>query len=287
MEQNFPPQEESIVWQGDFYRRPLRDSQGQTLWELLLCDRSGWQYQAMCPQGLASSDWVAAQMQRAKEGKLPKVLEVFRPQSLGLLTLAGQVLGVEVVPTRRTRELKAWLQKLSINYPRLPNYTGEPYQPVTVDQLPPVPMPENLWGEQWRFASLTAGDLVREFGDRPLRIRDIPENLLPLNLGLASSVAIPGLVIDGGRQSLNLARWIAANQPVSLDYIPGQPDGLILQAGLSDRWVMVTFDDPEVSQAARTYAIRQQLAKGLHFLLVQPDNSGMTYTGFWLLQKES
>ncbi|NEQ67039.1 MAG: DUF1092 family protein, partial [Symploca sp. SIO2D2] len=23
---------------------------------------------------------------------------------------------------------------------------------------------------------------------------------------------------------------------------------------------------------------------GLHFLLVQPDDSGMTYTGFWLLQ---
>ncbi|NJL90583.1 MAG: DUF1092 family protein [Coleofasciculaceae cyanobacterium SM2_1_6] len=286
MVQNFPPQEESI-WQGDFYRRPLRDSQGQTLWELLLCDATGWRYQVACSQALASSDWVTAQMQRARDGQLPTVLEVFRPQSLGLLTLAGQALGLEVVPTRRTRELKQWLQELSITYPRLPNYTGEPYQPVTVDQLPPVPMPENLWGEQWRFASLTAGDLVREFVDRPLRIRDIPKNFLPLNLGLASSVAIPGIVIDGGRQSLQLARWIAASQPVSLDYIAGQPDGLILQAGLSDRWVMVTFDDPEVSQAARTYAVRQQLAKGLHFLLVQPDNSGMTYTGFWLLQKES
>ena len=287
MEQNFPQQEESIVWQGDFYRRPLRDSQGQTLWELLLCDAAGWRYQAVCSQALASSDWVAAQMRSARAGKLPTALEVFRPQSFGLLTLAGQALGVEVVPTRRTRELKQWLQELAIAYPRLPNYTGEPYQPVTVDQLPPLPMPENLWGEQWRFASLTAGDLVREFVDRPLRIRDIPENLLPLKLGLASSVAIPGVVIDGGRQSLKLAQWIAASQPVSLDYISGQPNGLILQAGLSDRWVMVTFDDLEVAQAAHTYAVRQQLAKGLHFLLVQPDNSGMTYTGFWLLQKES
>jgi len=276
---------EQSIWQGDFYRRPLRDDQGQPLWELLLCDTQGWRYQALCPQSLANSSWLATQMRAAAE-ILPQKLEVFRPQSLSLLTAAGQVLGLEVVPTRRTPQLKQWLQELAITYPLLPNYTGEPYQPVTVEQLPPLPMPENLWGEQWRFASLSAGDLVREFGDRPLRIRSLPPELLPLNLGLASTVAIPGIIIDGGKKSLQLARWLETTQPVSLAYIPGQPDGLILQAGLSDRWVIVTFDDPEVSQAAQTFAIRQQLAKGLHFVLVQPDNSGMTYTGFWLLQKE-
>jgi hypothetical protein len=276
------------IWQADFYRRPLRDDQGKSLWELLLCDDQGWRYQAICAQSEANSSWLAAQIQQAAQElggeSLPMALQVFRPQSLSLLTAAGQVLGIEVMPTRRTLQLKSWLQELAIAYPRLPNYSGEPYQPVTVEQLPPVPMPENLWGEQWRFASLSAGDLVREFGDRPLRIRSLPNDLLPLKLGLASPVAIPGIIIDGGKQSLQLARWLESTQPVSLNYIPGQPNGLILQAGLCDRWVIVTFEDAEVIQAAQTFAVRQQLAKGLHFILIQPDNSGMTYTGFWLLQ---
>ncbi len=280
------------IWQADFYRRPLRDEQGKSLWELLLCDAQGWQYQAFCPQALANSNWLADQIQQAtqeyfgkKYGKaLPTALEVFRPQCLSLITAAGQVLGIGVIPTRRTPQLKSWLQELAIAYPRLPNYSGEPYQPVTVEPLPPVPMPENLWGDQWRFASLRSGDLVKEFSDRPLRVQVLPEDLLPLNLGLASTVAIPGIIIDGGKQSLKLARWLESTQPVSLNYIAGQPNGLILQAGLSDRWVIVTFEDEEVIQAAQTFAVRQQLAKGLHFLLVQPDDSGMTYTGFWLLQ---
>nr|WP_317106120.1 Tab2 family RNA-binding protein [Chroococcidiopsis sp. SAG 2025] len=37
---------------------------------------------------------------------------------------------------------------------------------------------------------------------------------------------------------------------------------------------------------AQIYAQRQQQSQGLHFLLVQPDDSGMTYTGFWLLRDE-
>jgi hypothetical protein len=51
-----------------------------------------------------------------------------------------------------------------------------------------------------------------------------------------------------------------------------------------DRWILVTFEDAEVAQAAQVYEQRKQQSQGLHFLLVQPDDSGITYTGFWLLQ---
>jgi hypothetical protein len=70
-----------------------------------------------------------------------------------------------------------------------------------------------------------------------------------------------------------------------LNYIPGDPDGLILEAGLADRWVVATFSDPEVAAAAQAFRSRQQANRGLHFLLVQPDDSGMTYSGFWLLRQ--
>jgi hypothetical protein len=84
-----------------------------------------------------------------------------------------------------------------------------------------------------------------------------------------------------------LARWLQRSNPVSLNYIPGEPDGLILEAGLVERWVLTTFEDQEVITAARAFRERQQVAQGLHFILVQPDDSGMTHTGVWLLQVET
>ncbi|MCA1991067.1 MAG: Tab2/Atab2 family RNA-binding protein, partial [Coleofasciculus sp. S288] len=165
-------------------------------------------------------------------------------------------------------------------------YTGEAYNPLALDKPPPLPLPEKLWGDRWRFATLPAGNIEETFSDRPIPILQMPEFLLPLNLGLASTVPVPGGVIDGGRQSMQLARWLQDVQPVALNYIAGVPDGLILEAGLVDRWVVATFEDKEVAAAAQMYEQRKQLSQGLHFLLVQPDDSGMTYTGFWLLKQD-
>jgi hypothetical protein len=117
-------------------------------------------------------------------------------------------------------------------------------------------------------------------------ILEMPEPFLPIHLGLASTALIPGGVIDGGRQSMRLAHWIQQHCPVALNYVPGDPDGLILEAGLVDRWVMATFEDRDVAAAGREFEQRKQLSQGLHFLLVQPDDSGMTYSGFWLLKME-
>lgn len=85
---------------------------------------------------------------------------------------------------------------------------------------------------------------------------------------------------------MRLAQWLKESQPVSLNYNAGAPDGLVLEAGLVDKWVLVTFTDEEVTVAGKLYQERKQLSRGLHFLLVQPDDSGMTYSGLWLLQDE-
>lgn len=274
------------VWQVDFYRRPLRNAAGEPLWELLICDATrSFTYEVLCPQPLADSSWLASQLQKAADKTgLPKVIQAFRPQSLNLLSSAGQILSIEVEATRRTEALKQWLEEKVSQYSSQDNYTGEPYNAITLDKPPPLPLPENLWGEQWRFAALPAGNIEEAFAQRPIPILQMPEFLLPINLGIASSVPVPGVVIDGGRLSMLLARWLDGVKPVALNYIAGAPDGLILEAGLVDRWVVATFEDQEVAAAAKIYQQRQQLSKGLHFLLVQPDDSGMTYSGFWLLQ---
>lgn len=275
------------VWQVDFYRRPLQNVVGQVLWELLICDPTRtFTYVALCPQSEANTSWLVSQIQLAADQQLPDLIQVFRPQSLSLIESAGLRLGISVEPTRRTFALKQWLQEREPLYRSMENYTGEPYNLLALEKPPPTPLPENLWGEQWRFATLPAGDVEEAFADRPIPILKMPEFLLPINLGLASTVPVPGVVIYGGRQSIRLARWLQEVQPVALNYVAGSPGGLVLEAGLVDRWIVATFEDKEVVAAALAYEQRKQAGQGLHFLLVQPDDSGMTYSGFWLLREE-
>ncbi len=276
-----------VIWQGDFYRRPLRDKNNRPLWELVLCDSTGsFEYTALCPQSEANLSWLVSQLERAggDRQKLPEAIAVFRPQSLSLMEEAGKVLGIKVEATRRVPALKKLLRNREGQYREMEGNTGETYDILAVESAPPLPLPENLWGDRWRFAALDAGSLVELWSDRPIPILEMPEFLLPLNLGLASSLPIPGVIIDGGRRSMLLARWLDEARPVSIKYVPGEPDGLILEAGLNERWVLATFEDKEVAAGGKIYEQRKEKSKELHFLLVQPDDSGMTYTGFWLLR---
>ena len=260
-----------MFWQADFYRRSQPDALGQVLWNLLICDSSfEFKYEATCAQSEANSSWVASQIKQAASGDLPDVIQVFRPQSLSLIEQAGNSLGIKVEATRRTAALKKWLEQKQ--------------QFTALDKPPPIPLSENIWGDKWSFATLKASNITEFISERPIPILETPDFLLPINLGLASTVQVPGVVIYGGRKSMRLAKWLQENRPVALNYIGGEPDGLVLEAGLVDRWIVATFEDEEVSQAAALYQQRKQQSQGLHFLLVQPDDSGMTYTGFWLLQ---
>jgi hypothetical protein len=149
--------------------------------------------------------------------------------------------------------------------------------------LPPQPLPEELWGESWQFVTINAGDLVDEFRERPIPYLVVPEQLTPTHLGLGDGVKIPGVIIYGGKQSRKIAEFIAKLPPKTLDFQWSDLGGLILTSTKGDRWIINTFSDLEVKKSAETFQIKKTLSKGLHFLLVTPDNSGMTDTGFWLL----
>ncbi|MGG6296503.1 Tab2/Atab2 family RNA-binding protein [Leptolyngbya sp. AN02str] len=274
------------TWQVDFYRRPLRDQADNPLWELVVAEpQSQFAAFAFCSQPQANSSWLTAQLQAFGKSELPERVQVFRPQALSLIEAACKPLGIPVEATRHTPALKQLLQVRTTDYSQMKEYTHEAYQPLAIDQPPPVPLPEGLWGDRWRFAAIAAADFEPAFAHKPIPIREMSPERSPMELGLASSTLIPGVVIDGGRASMRLARWLQQQAPAWLSYIPGDPDGLILEAGLSDRWVLATFTDTEVIAAAHTFRDRQQKANGLHFLLIQPDDSGITISGVWLLQR--
>ncbi|NJM95750.1 MAG: DUF1092 family protein [Acaryochloridaceae cyanobacterium CSU_5_19] len=83
---------------------------------------------------------------------------------------------------------------------------------------------------------------------------------------------------------MRLAQWLQQRQPLHLQVILAELNGLILAAGFKERYLLATFDDSEATAAAQIFAERKQSSQGLHFLLVQPDDSAVTFTGLWLLR---
>lgn len=275
------------MWQLDLHRPPLRSPQGEPLWEFLACDADlGFYYEAQIAQGSVNVDWVTAQLQAAiaQMGQTPDKIQIFRPQALSLLTLAAESLGLTITPTRHTPALHQWLRQRAEVYPTLDTYSGQAYDPLHLDSPPPLPLAEDLWGDRWGFVTLAAGDFERTFPYEPIPIAQLPPDWLPSQVGLASTTPLPGIVIDGGRQAMALAQWVQSVAPATLRYMAGEPDGLILDAGLCDRWVMTTFSDATMAQAGQQFEQRKVASQGLHFLLVRPDDSGMTHTGLWLLR---
>ena len=276
------------IWQADFYHFPFSSQDKQ--WELVICKSNSVAsdnheeqiiHTAQCSSADANADWLEKQILLAADG-IPETIQVFRPQSLGLIAIAGSKLGIKVEATRNTDVLKQVLTQRHKNYPN--------HNPLALDKPPPQALPESIWGDRWQIANIAAGQIVDLFCDRPIPIRSLPESLMPIDLGISSDIPIPGIVVYGGRKSMQLARWIDRQVPAFVDYIPtevGQSGGFILETGLVDRWIFNTFESAQAAEIAKAYEQKKLASKGLHFLLIQPDDSGMTTTAFWLLRKSS
>ncbi|NJK41377.1 MAG: DUF1092 family protein, partial [Acaryochloridaceae cyanobacterium SU_2_1] len=147
-------------------------------------------------------------------------------------------------------------------------YSGQAAHPPGTDWLPPQPIPEQLWGEHWQFVALIATDLELGLLQRPIPIQGIAQTSLPSQLGLDPSLSIPGVIINGGSRAMRLAQWLQQRQPLHLQVILAELNGLILAAGFKERYLLATFDDSEATAAAQIFAERKtKAAKGLHFFV--------------------
>jgi len=109
---------------------------------------------------------------------------------------------------------------------------------------------------------LPAGD-IESVTERPIPILKMSEFLLPINLGLASTDSCPRRC-DLWWTAINAFGTVVTGiSTCALNYVAGEPAGLILAAGLVDRWI-ATFEDQEVA-AATTYEQRKQLVKDYTF----------------------
>jgi RNA-binding protein Tab2/Atab2 len=151
--------------------------------------------------------------------------------------------------------------------------------------LPPQPLPEHLWGDLWQFVSLSAEDLEFSLWERPIPIRDIESpSLLPSQQALEGEMIIPGILINAGRQAMKLSRWLSEHQPRQIVAVNLELGAIILSTAQQARWILATYQDEAVRAAGQAFESRKMHSKGIHFLLIQPDDSGVTHSGLWILK---
>ena len=156
-----------------------------------------------------------------------------------------------------------------------------PHEPL----LPPQPLPEHLWGDLWQFVSLSAEDLESSLWERPIPIREIEApDLLPSQQTLDSEIVIPGILINAGRQAMKLSRWLSECQPRQIAAVNLELGAIILSTAQQARWILATYQDEDVRVAGQIFEARKAQSKGIHFLLIQPDDSGVTHSGLWILR---
>lgn len=263
-----------VIWEVDFYSRPVVDEQGKKLWELLLCDRQGEVRIAQaCPPDQINSRWLQEMLAPLVQQYGITHLRSFRAPMLPMLQRACEPLQVTVLPSRRVVALAHWLQeRWRTVYRQMPGFQPLATPPPAAKVAPaPQPLPEPLRGQRWTWATLGWGDIRQgaaewaDFGE-----------LLPWQyIDLAPETPIPGLVVYSGRAA-TLAAWLSG---LELAEIQGQDDTVCWLVGLEERWLFA-----RKVAGVEVFAQQRQQAQGVHFLAVQSHPEAERLEGFWLLQ---
>ncbi|APB34168.1 hypothetical protein GlitD10_1842 [Gloeomargarita lithophora Alchichica-D10] len=262
-----------VIWEVDFYARPVVDDQGKKLWELLLCNPQAEDCIAQnCPPDQVNSQWLRDTLAPWVRDNGITHLRAFRTPMLPMLTRACEGLQVTVLPSRRVVALAHWLnQRWLTVYSQLPGFQPLAAPPPVEGSSPPQPLPEALRGQQWAWANLLWGQIRQEGADWA----DFGELLPWQYIDLANDTVIPGLIIYSPRAQA-LAAWMSGWELAGFEV---EGERVILETGIGERWLFT----PRNSQAVG-FQTAQTQAQGVHFLAIQTDPHAENLQGFWLMQ---
>lgn len=280
---------ESITeWELDFCSRPLLDSRGKKIWELLVCDsQRQLQFSRFYPNNVINSgtlrDSLMYIIQTLGVPK-PQKVRFFRSQMQTIIGKACAELDIQPVPSQRCIQLVRWLdERFATVYSQHPGYQ-ELAGPLTLLEQPlPVDVPDTLRGEQWAFVQLPLSALKEEIaavekGDNFGSIFDLET----LGLDLPPDAMIPGVAVASQR-AVPLAAWTNALELSSID-VELNRSCLILSSGVSDRWRYAFWRKGEQGDLeAQGWETAKRRVGGLHFLAVQQSLDSELCAGFWLL----
>ena len=277
-------------WEIDFYSRPIIDENGKKRWELLITstnnfkDKKNFKWEKVCPASSVNSIWLKDALEEAideaylKGWDKPSVIRCWRSSMKTMIKRAANQIDIELISSRRTYSLLEWLNDRERNfYPHQKGYIGvnlaPPSNPITNQ---PIPLPEEVRGESWSFASLSL-ETLREADEWEIEF----SNLIPIKDSINQNVSIPGIRLFSSKRSLALAAWLGGLEPAKL-LIEGTQ--IILEAGQADRW-LVTDVEEEAKYAIENNFLKTKLdADGLQFISVQSSPQDNSLQGFWMLK---
>lgn len=284
----------SMIWELDFYSRPILDENQKKVWEVLICEspldprqstEGLFEYASWCPNQQVNSIWLAQALKEAiaKSQATPKKIRFFRRQMSNMIIKACEEVGIPAQATRRTYRLDQWLQqRMQDFYPHQPGYEASAAASAFVRYQPqiPQPLPDALQGQKWAFVSLEAAAFAEmseweiDFGEA-----------FPLSMiGLDSDTRIPGIIIFSERAK-PLAAWMSGLELAFVRVESNATTRLILETGASDSWILAAIADAQTIAEAQGFESAKAKAKQVHFLAVQSSTSSESFAGFWLLQE--
>lgn len=281
-----------VIWELDFYSRPLVDENQKKLWEVLICESplditqpvdSLFQFSKFCANTEVNSVFLQEAIKEAiaQAPRRPDKIRFFRRQMTNMIIKGCEGAGLPVSASRRTIALNRWInQRMAEEYPTYPNYKESPNPSVSMGMPVPQPLPDQLIGQQWAFVTLEAS----AFTDMPEWDIDFRESF-PLELaGLSPDTVVPGLLIFSPR-ALPLAAWMSGLELACVKYLPGDTPQLLLETGSNEAWILSNLNTAEMRQEAENFEKSKQNANQVHFLGVQTNPDSESFTGFWLLQE--
>ncbi len=277
-------------WEIDFYSRPIIDENGKKRWELLITstntfkDTTTFKWEKICPASSVNSLWLKEALEEAiseanSQGwDRPSVLRCWRASMKTMIKRAADKIGIELISSRRTYSLLEWLIDRERNlYPQQKGYKGvnlaPPSTPLTNQA---IPLPEEVRGDSWSFASLSINTL-REANEWEIEF----SNLIPIKDSIDKDLSIPGIRLFSSKRSLALAAWLGGLEPAKL-LIEGNQ--LILEAGQADRWLVTDIKDEAKNAIENNFLNAKQKADGLQFISVQKNLNQNSLDGFWMLK---
>ena len=277
-------------WEIDFYSRPIIDENGKKRWELLITstnnfkDTKTFKWEKICPASSVNSIWLKDALDEAIDEAYsqgwdkPSVIRCWRSSMKTMIKRAADQIGIELISSRRAYSLLEWITDREISfYPKQKGYIGinlaPPSSPIT---NPAIPLPEEVRGDSWSFASLSLNTL-READEWEIQF----SNLIPIKESINCDISVPGIRLFSVNRSLALAAWLGGLEPAKL-LIEGTQ--IILEAGLADRW-LVTDVEEEAKKAIENNFLKTRLeADGLQFISVQKSPEENSLDGFWMLK---
>jgi RNA-binding protein Tab2/Atab2 len=279
------------TWEMDFYSRPIVDEQGKKLWEILICNASRtFEFSRFCAGAEANARWLQdtlseaiaawqALFDLAPDAK-PEKIRFFRRPMTAIITRACEALGIPSQQSRRAFALVQWFrERTQTVYPKHPGFQPLMPPPPAFEPMVAQQLPDALRGDGWSFVSLSL-DALTEMNEWDVTFRES----IPLEvLALPPDTIIPGLVIFSKR-AVPLAGWMSGLEIATLEVETMPTPRLLLETGLSDRWILTPLNKAELQAEATQFAKAKEAAQNVHFLAIQSGPKDESFAGFWLLQ---